>query len=142
MNVDNSLIKNKIIALGAMDIQPKIVEACKNDDVDVIKNLHNRGLSLTARVDDYGSTIACQAAAHGSSRILKYCCRAPDDLGLDFANATPLHYACHFERTREVRTLLEFSVDVNARDSNGETPLLCAATRGAPRVCQLLIDAK
>lgn len=141
MNIDNSLVKNKIIALGATDIQPKIVEACKNDDVDVIKNLHSRGLKLTARVDDYGSTVACQAAAHGSSRILQYCCRAADGLGLDFADATPLHYACHFERVREVRTLLEFSVDVNARDSNGETPLLCAATRGAPGVCQMLIDA-
>jgi ankyrin repeat protein len=141
MNVDNSNIKNRIIELGAEDIQPAIVNACKNDKLDVIRKFHSQNLSLTVRIDDYGSTVACQAAAHGAANILQFCMDHSTDLGQDFASATPMHYACHFQHKKLIKSLIDFNVNINATDSHGESPLLCAATTGSVEVCRLLINA-
>ena len=48
--------------------------------------------------------------------------------------------ASPYENVARVRELLEKGANVNAKDSNGDTPLHKAACRGYARVARLLIE--
>jgi len=48
--------------------------------------------------------------------------------------------ASEFGRIDVVRLLLDHNADVDARDNDGDTPLLCAAVCGQLKVVQILLD--
>ena len=57
--------------------------------------------------------------------------------------ATPLHVAASVEGLQTVPMLLEAGADIHARDSNGDSPLLSAASGGFrnPEILEILVEA-
>ncbi len=60
-----------------------------------------------------------------------------------YPGATPLHVAASVEGLQTVPMLLEAGADIHARDSNGDSPLLVAASGGFrnPEILEILVEA-
>ena len=54
---------------------------------------------------------------------------------------TPLHTAAGLNKIEAVAALISHGADVNARDKNGETPLMLASYHGYAKVVEALLDA-
>ncbi|MEZ0223031.1 MAG: ankyrin repeat domain-containing protein [Alphaproteobacteria bacterium] len=61
----------------------------------------------------------------------------------DFAGDTPLHYAARsFSQIGFTEKLLDNHADINARNNEGETPLIVAAQRNSPELVNFLLLRK
>ena len=54
-------------------------------------------------------------------------------------NKTPIHYACYYNNKHLVNILIQYNVDLNAEDINGETPIFYAIKSGNYNLVKKLI---
>ncbi|CAK9088532.1 unnamed protein product [Durusdinium trenchii] len=136
-------------AQGALGRTPLLLAAAAGEEEVVIKLLDHQAKLTTAK---NGVSLLHEAAKHGAANVLKRSLQSfsPEDLN----RATPegllpaLHLLCMYgagaseeggpNRLEALRLLLEHRADLEARDSQGRTPLHRAASAGASELLELL----
>ena len=64
LNVDNSVMKDKLVEKGCSDISLTLLSACETDNVQTISRYYDQGVQLNIRVDRPGATMACKGIFH------------------------------------------------------------------------------
>lgn len=91
--------------------------------LDDMKLLHQRGLPLDMRMPD-GSTYLHIAAANGFYDVAAFLLRCGLQHSLrDNDFWMPVHAAASWNQPDLIELLCEYGADINAKTSNGETPL-------------------
>ena len=74
-------------------------------------------------------------------------CHSQDSVSLFFFffffqwQSTPLHIAAYNNKIEAVAALISHGADVNAREEDGETPLMRASRWGRAKIVEALLDA-
>lgn len=116
-----------------------LTHAAKGGDVECIRKLLNRGLSVDHRIGDL-STMLHMAARYGHDTLIKLLLEhgapgmAKDQYGL-----TALHSAASGPFCRVVQLLLDYNVDVAAKDDEGSTALHIASKHAQGEIVTLLL---
>lgn len=81
------------------------------------------------------------AAAHGHSQVVKFLLKhgANINQGLSFDNDTALHLVALKGRTKAVSVLLDNGADINAKNSDGATPIFIAAANNQIDTVKILL---
>ena len=129
-------------SIAAAPVDPRLIEAVKNTDVDAVRTLLKERppkIDVNAAPGD-GATALHWAAHRDDLTIADLLIRAgarpnaANDLG-----ATPLHLACTNRSAAMVERLLAAGANANAALANGESVLMtCARAGGAKAVRALL----
>ncbi|KDO33649.1 hypothetical protein SPRG_19265 [Saprolegnia parasitica CBS 223.65] len=107
-----------------------VLDAALRGDYSVVLRAINGGRGGIC--DDDGNSLLHLACLGGTKRLIKLCLRYQMDLGgVNHAGRTPLHTlvaAPHAHRAELIDYLVDHGAWQEARDSNGETPLLLATS--------------
>jgi hypothetical protein len=109
------------------------------------KNVDRSGLDMIRqRADDpdYIGRIVIEAVKHGSVLFLEFLCSISLNINRASFGRFPslLHAAIWNKQTPVVRHLIQHGADCNTRDSDGQTPLFHAVTRGSLDVVRALVE--
>ena len=125
-------------------VDPKVVEERDRRRVAIAKLLIARNADLDLH-DGYGATVLAMSVYLGYESLALVLIEAGADvdsrtgLYIDGTHdTTPLHYACDMPNV--VRALLEHGADVQAEDSEGETPLDWALVWWQAESVRLLLE--
>jgi ankyrin repeat protein len=112
--------------------------AADKGHLETVRLLLDRGANIEARNSD-GWTALFWAAAHGHPEVVRFLLAAGGEARAVAVklHATPLHVAASAD---VAELLLDAGADVNARASNGCTPLHYAVQNGHADVVRLLLD--
>lgn len=121
---------------------PPLVQAASKGNLDAVKALLAEGVDPN-QAHESGIAPIHISAMENMLEITRALVEAGADLGLkQAAGATPLHMACAVPDSIEtVRFLLQSKADPNAKDNDGRTPLIAAATNGFTDVVEALAGA-
>ena len=113
--------------------------ASSDGQLDVVKLLVSSGASVCI-TDDIGATCVMIASREGHTEIVRYLLSLPetDVTQADNNGDTALHKAASEE---VVQVLIDAGADVDKRNTNGDTPLCAASSKGALDVVKLLVRA-
>ncbi|XP_050406194.1 serine/threonine-protein phosphatase 6 regulatory ankyrin repeat subunit B [Patella vulgata] len=121
-------------------------------NIPLIRLLLKRGADLTCQ-DHAKHTVAHWATVRGLSEVLRILIKYGANIHTpDAHKASPLHYAAQVvepdgtqetceDGTDVLRMLLQHDSAVNAKDDDGRTPVLWAASAGNTEACIILIEA-
>lgn len=103
----------------------------------IIQLLAERGADVESQ-DYCGRTALDLAMKHSSLQSLSLFLKQVTDLNA--LNFWPLHTTISEDEIAKVRLLLDHGVDVNRKDSQGQTPLLCAMLWKRDSIVKVLLD--
>ena len=103
-----------------------------------MEKLVRLGANINARVGRANETLLHDYAHRGETNMVEFLLSLGADPAID-AHGTPLHVAAEKGRLNVIQVLLDHGVNVNIRNSAGETPLISAAWNRQPEAVSLLI---
>eukprot|EP00029_Vermamoeba_vermiformis_P003176 TRINITY_DN13551_c0_g1_i1.p1 TRINITY_DN13551_c0_g1~~TRINITY_DN13551_c0_g1_i1.p1 ORF type:complete len:167 (-),score=52.34 TRINITY_DN13551_c0_g1_i1:61-561(-) len=118
-------------------------DAAADGNLDLVKKrLDNTWTQINAQ-DVQGKTAVGEAAKWGHLEVVKFMKEKGADLELaDTAGSRPLHLAAFNGKDDVVSWLIhDAKCDINARDADGNTPLIKAASRGHISTVKLLLQS-
>ncbi|KAJ9144093.1 Ankyrin repeat-containing domain [Pleurostoma richardsiae] len=116
--------------LAQQDGENALHTAVRIGDVDAVKRIIGEVKEAVSTFDSRGYTPLHTAAARGASEILKILVYAAGDIEIRAqapSKDTPLTLAASGGMTDSIRVLLDHGADLEARNDNGNTALMCAA---------------
>ena len=121
---------------------PALVNAARDGDMKAVKSLLDKGASVNARDEDFGTTPLMNAAQYGHTDIVRLLLKKGADANAKTNNvgSTALMDAAQHGHTDIVRLLLDGGAEVNAEDVWGATALKNAVRDGHADVVELLLD--
>ncbi|RAL48049.1 hypothetical protein DM860_017840 [Cuscuta australis] len=100
-----------------------LIEAARYADIEDIKSLVSRGVSLDSK-DSLGRTALHMASANGHLDVVNYLIDSKVDVNaFNEEKNTPLHWACINGHMEVVKSLILAGASVSALNSHGNTPL-------------------
>ena len=125
-------------------LEQDLSRAAERGDIQRVRSLVAKGVSIHARDDGWQRTPLHFAAEAGHREIAEFLIAAGADVNArDPDNTTPLHLAAHCGRKGMVELLLASGADVNARGGMcGWTPLQEAADGRCFEAAMELVDAR
>jgi ankyrin repeat protein len=116
--------------------------AALRGDLPLVKRLIHSGASLKRR-NSSQTPIAIDGMFH--TEILRYLVRCGADINdhgsaTPYGDATALHVAAAYPMVQQVRALVSLGANVNARRSDGETPLMSASRHGNAALVKFLLS--
>lgn len=119
-----------------------LLTASGSKNLDMVRYLIDKGADLSTK-SKTGSTVLINAIGSGNEEVTKFLLKQKGD----FHQASgkfgryPIHHATRECKPEMVDLLIEFKVDLNVQDKNGQTPLHIAAKSGCFGSVALLLDA-
>jgi ankyrin repeat protein len=132
---------------AAQEAGKQLIEALKNDNTDIAKNLIEEGADVNFR-DEHGMTPLHAAVTYQLMDIVNLLLDYNADVnGVDQDGNTPLHIAIHLYVDSPFRfrygliadQLIERGANVLVRDAYGSTPLQSALARGLQNTAMLIL---
>ncbi|GFF57779.1 putative ankyrin repeat protein RF_0381 [Aspergillus lentulus] len=113
--------------------------AITHNHTEALKFLLESGAEV-ARLRQDGTSLLHDAATHGAMpRLITYLLDyGAEPLAITFDGKTALHYAVANNQYKPIAPLLEAGTPIEARDNNGDTALLIAASRSCEGTRELL----
>lgn len=139
----NTVVKTLLDAKAA--ISPKLlISIAHQGQTPMLQTLLAAGLNVNSPIDFEGDTILhTTLRKHGHVSFVRALMEARASLdAVDHHNKTPLHLAAVLGDTQIIHMLLMGIVNIEARDDDEYTPLLCAVNSYRDDAVQLLIKAK
>ncbi|GAB6019805.1 Ankyrin repeat domain 49 [Chamberlinius hualienensis] len=119
---------------GGTELAEQLLTAAEEDDVDFIKSLLDKKLSIINAQDDDGYTALHRTAYSNKPKVAKYLLSRGADVDMVTLDGwQPLHSACRWNSIEVVQLLVNSGADVNARTKGGQTPLHIAASQQQSR---------
>jgi ankyrin repeat protein len=121
----------------------ELIEAAKDNDIDLCKELIDEGATIDV-VDWFYYTALHWAVDNGNADIAKLLIDEGADLTISNVNGwMPLHLAAYKGRPHMVKLFIDAgaNVDIESDDDDKETPLDVAISEKHPDVAKLLIKA-
>lgn len=117
-----------------------LIEAVRNNDMDMVKLLAKAGADLNLIQEGDGSPLI-SASAHGYDDIARYLLNHGAKVNAAAAgDGNPLIAAAARNQLSTVKLLLAYDADINAIVRDDETPLINASQQGHVRMAKLLVD--
>ncbi len=118
----------------------ELLEAAANGDIDLMRELLDKGVALNAKTPD-GWTALMIGASQGSVAMVKLLLDHGADVNeKNSRGQTPLIFAAHWGHQEIVRLLVDRGADVNAQMHDGWTALIDATQMGKGDVARYLIE--
>ena len=126
-------------------LNEQLLEACRDGQIDDVKELLEAGAGVNAPVGDsnsYGGVALIDASSQGHLDIMELLL----DNGVDVNSQrdfgmTPLAAATRAGSREAVELLVNRGADVNQFPGDGSPPLISAANRNDPEIVKLLLEA-
>ena len=112
--------------------------AAWNDDIPMMELLVARGAGVN-KVNALQETALMHAAWRGNTGAIKWLLAKGARINNDPLRWSALHYAAFAGHDRAVALLLEKDADINARSTNGSSPLMMAVYEGREQVVRQLL---
>ena len=136
---------NPEIAAFKADFDERLIQAVRDDRLDVVRSLLDLGANVNTRDISSGLTLLMMAARQGNAATIEILLDAGADLWMldRDGGSTVLHHACLGGSARVVQRLVEAGAFVDAVSATPEhtTPLHDALRQGHTECAQILIDA-
>jgi ankyrin repeat protein len=110
-----------------VEIDKEFLNACKDGDLEKVKQLLERGADVNAKDEILGETALMWASSNGQKEVVEFLIEKGADVNAKtrFGN-TALMYASEKGHKEVVELLIKKGADINARDEYGWTPLVYA----------------
>lgn len=117
--------------------------ACDERDLELAQSVVERGTAAGFSLDDAGEDAVWRAVISDQCELLALLVKHGVGVDREMHGSMPLHSASENCKLETVKALLDHGAYVNAEDSNGDTPLVLAITRGSYRktAIRALLDA-
>ncbi|XP_048575718.1 transient receptor potential cation channel subfamily A member 1 [Nematostella vectensis] len=119
-------------------------QACKEGQIDVVKNLLRQGSSTINNLDDSGYAPLHYASRYERIQIAELLITHGADINVrtsdDLRMTTPLHLAAKFNSFGIVRMLMSHEADIDQRSLFGHHALHYAARRGSVHMVKLFLQ--
>jgi ankyrin repeat protein len=120
--------------------QKLLITAAREGQLEVIKDLKNKGLDLDCELK-YGSSALMIASSRGHCDIVRLIASAGGKVNRrNKFGISPLSEAAERGHHQVLRTLVEFGADVNMLHNNGGTAILAAAVRRDLKTVKVLLE--
>ncbi|MDE7273001.1 MAG: ankyrin repeat domain-containing protein [Lachnospiraceae bacterium] len=114
-----------------MQLDNMLLQACKNNQKNVVLTFLKRGDVDVNKRDESGNTPLIYACLKSARDLVKLLLDNGADVSLgNQKNRTPLHFAAESGNYQIISLLLDAGADVNCTDNNGVTPLMVLAQNG------------
>lgn len=111
-------------------------------DIDLVKYYLDACNDINAFLQKYGANFIYLSIRRTWVDVIEYLLENYKgiDLNVIIDGGTPLIYACYKKNYKIVKALLDYGVDVNFKDSEGNTALMCACDSRKLKNCKILFE--
>jgi len=124
-----------------MDLNEKLFEAIKNDDIKQVERLIQSGIDVNCE-NEFGDSPLLQACLNENVPIVKLLVENKADINKpDRFSCTPLLIASKFKSDTLVKCLIDLGANVNIKSQcDSSTPLICVSLLGNEELVRVLLD--